>query len=134
MRFFGTRYTNFSKRSSVSAYLERQLLSGGAVGCFSAPACSPSARECDVGGCFTGSLAVERLVGKVKWFNDTKGFGFISGNGGQDIFVHHTAIVADGYRSLKEGDSVEFDLETSPKGVRALNVRKVGANVSVLAV
>lgn len=63
--------------------------------------------------------------GKVKWFNDTKGFGFISGEGGQDIFVHHTAIVAEGYRSLKEGDTVEYDLEPGPKGLKASNVRRV---------
>jgi cold shock protein len=71
--------------------------------------------------------AVEHTQGKVKWFNDTKGFGFISGDGGQDIFVHHTAILADGYRSLKEGDVVEFELEPGPKGLKAINVRAVGA-------
>jgi CspA family cold shock protein len=72
-------------------------------------------------------VAVDRTQGKVKWFNDVKGFGFISGDGGQDIFVHHTAIVADGYRSLKEGELVEFDLEPGPKGLKAVNVRKVDA-------
>ena len=77
---------------------------------------------------------MERIVGKVKWFNDVKGFGFISGDGGQDIFVHHTAIVADGYRSLKEGDLVEFDLESSPKGVRALNVRKAGVPAAMAVI
>ena len=70
---------------------------------------------------------MEHTQGKVKWFNDVKGFGFISGEGGQDIFVHHTAIIAEGYRSLKEGDLVEFDLEPGPKGLKAVNVRKAGA-------
>ena len=67
-----------------------------------------------------------RAQGKIKWFNAEKGFGFISGNGEQDIFVHHTAIVTDGYRSLKEGQMVEFDLEPGPKGPKATNVRPVG--------
>ena len=69
---------------------------------------------------------MDRTQGKVKWFNDVKGFGFISGDGGQDIFVHHTAILAEGYRSLKEGDAVEYELEPGPKGLKAINVRKVG--------
>jgi cold shock protein len=68
---------------------------------------------------------VGRTQGKVKWFNDLKGFGFISGEEGQDIFVHHTAIQADGYRSLKEGELVEFDVEPGPKGLKASNVRRV---------
>ena len=71
---------------------------------------------------------MEHTQGKVKWFNDVKGFGFISGEGGQDIFVHHTAILAEGYRSLKEGDMVEFDLEPGPKGLKAVNVRPVNAH------
>jgi cold shock protein len=79
------------------------------------------------------SVAVERTQGKVKWFNDVKGFGFISGEGGQDIFVHHTAIVAEGYRSLKEGEVVEYDLETGPKGLKAVNVRKAEAAQPVIA-
>ena len=68
---------------------------------------------------------MERTQGKVKWFNDTKGFGFIAGNGEQDIFVHHTAILAGGYRSLKEGEVVEYDLEPGPKGPKAVNVRRL---------
>jgi cold shock protein len=67
------------------------------------------------------------MQGKIKWFNDVKGFGFISGDCGQDIFVHHTAIVAEGYRSLKEGETVEYDLEPGPKGLKAANVRRVEA-------
>lgn len=61
--------------------------------------------------------------GKVKWFNDAKGYGFITGDGmDKDIFVHHTAIVADGFRTLAEGDPVEFELVEGPKGPKAENV------------
>jgi CspA family cold shock protein len=63
--------------------------------------------------------------GKVKWFNDAKGFGFITQESGQDVFVHFSAIAGDGYRSLKEGDAVEFDVTRGPKGLQASNVRKV---------
>ena len=63
--------------------------------------------------------------GKVKWFNDAKGFGFIAQDDGKDVFVHHTAIVADGFRSLAEGDAVEFEVTNGPKGLAATNVRKV---------
>jgi len=61
--------------------------------------------------------------GTVKWFNDAKGFGFISQDGGDDVFVHHTAIQMDGFRSLKEGQRVEFDVVKGPKGLQAANVR-----------
>src|SRR5687768_4359115 len=63
--------------------------------------------------------------GKVKWFNDAKGFGFIAQESGPDVFVHFTAIQAEGFRSLAEGDNVEFDVAQGPKGLQAQNVRKV---------
>ena len=63
-------------------------------------------------------------TGTVKWFNDAKGFGFISRGNGPDVFVHHTAIAADGFRSLAEGDKVVFDVVQGPKGLQAANVRK----------
>jgi cold shock protein len=62
--------------------------------------------------------------GTVKWFNDSKGYGFISQEGGEDVFVHHTAIQMDGFRSLTEGDKVEFEVAQGPKGLQAQNVRK----------
>jgi cold shock protein len=65
-------------------------------------------------------------TGTVKWFNDAKGFGFITREGGPDLFVHHSAIVADGFRSLSEGQQVEFDITEGPKGLQAQNVRLAG--------
>jgi cold shock protein len=62
--------------------------------------------------------------GTVKWFNDAKGFGFITREGAPDVFVHHTAIMSEGFRSLAEGESVEFDVVQGPKGLQAANVRK----------
>ena len=70
-------------------------------------------------------MASQRVVGTVKWFNDAKGFGFLAQDGGKDVFVHHSAIVAEGFRSLTEGDKVEFSIEQGPKGPSAVNVRKV---------
>ena len=66
----------------------------------------------------------DRENGTVKWFNDAKGFGFLAVEGGKDVFVHHSAIDAEGFRSLTEGDKVEFSIEQGPKGPSAVNVRR----------
>ena len=71
-------------------------------------------------------MSEQRNTGTVKWFNDQKGYGFIARDeGGGDIFVHHTAIQMQGYRSLIEGQRVEFDIEEGPKGLAAANVTRV---------
>ena len=64
-------------------------------------------------------------TGTVKWFSDEKGFGFITREEGEDVFVHHTAIQAEGFRTLREGQAVEFDIQQGPKGAQAANVRAV---------
>ena len=64
----------------------------------------------------------ERITGTVKWFNGGKGYGFISREGGEDVFVHYSAIQGEGYRNLEEGQAVEFSVEKGPKGLQASNV------------
>src|SRR5205085_8593286 len=67
----------------------------------------------------------ERITGTVKWFNGAKGYGFIAREGGEDVFVHFSAIQGEGYRNLEEGQKVEFTIEKGPKGLQAANVVKV---------
>jgi CspA family cold shock protein len=67
------------------------------------------------------------MKGTVKWFNNARGFGFIGRDNGPDVFVHYTAITSEGYKSLAEGDAVEFDIEPGQKGPQAANVRKVAS-------
>tara|TARA_B100001013_G_scaffold183112_1_gene110349 strand:- start:70 stop:279 length:210 start_codon:yes stop_codon:yes gene_type:complete len=64
----------------------------------------------------------ERVQGTVKWFNSSKGYGFISHEGGEDVFVHYSAVQSEGFRSLEEGQAVEFTVERGPKGLQASNV------------
>ena len=68
-----------------------------------------------------------RVIGTVKWFNPSKGYGFIAHNDGKDVFVHYSAIQMEGYRTLAEGDQVEFTIEDGAKGPQAVNVTKVMA-------
>lgn len=65
------------------------------------------------------------LKGKVKWFNESKGFGFIEQDNGKDVFVHYSAIEGSGFRTLAEGDEVEFEVVESPKGLQASKVNKI---------
>jgi CspA family cold shock protein len=65
-------------------------------------------------------------TGRVKWFNDAKGYGFIAREDGPDVFVHYSAIQGDGFRSLAEGQTVQFEITEGPKGLQATNVQKLG--------
>jgi CspA family cold shock protein len=64
----------------------------------------------------------ERIIGTVKWFNGTKGYGFLAREDGEDVFVHYTAITMEGFKNLVEGQKVEFSIEKGPKGLQAVNV------------
>ncbi|MFW6126713.1 MAG: cold-shock protein [Thermodesulfobacteriota bacterium] len=66
-----------------------------------------------------------RVTGKVKWFNEAKGYGFIQQDGGPDVFVHYSNITGKGFRTLKENDEVEFEVNEGPKGLQAVDVEKV---------
>jgi len=75
---------------------------------------------------FRSIMEVQMTTGRVKWFNDQKGFGFIEvEGGGKDVFVHHSAIQGEGFKSLREGDEVEFEVTKGPKGPQASNVKLV---------
>ena len=69
-------------------------------------------------------------TGKVKWFNNAKGYGFITRESGEDLFVHFKSIVGEGYKSLKQGEAVQFDVEQGTKGLQAVNVTKVAPSVA----
>jgi len=71
-----------------------------------------------------GKRSRSMTTGKVKWFNDSKGFGFLEQEDGEDIFVHFSAISGDGFKSLAEGDAVNFDIVKGPKGLQAANVTR----------
>jgi len=71
-----------------------------------------------------GEMHVERLKGTVKWFNNAKGYGFLGRDDGPDVFIHYSAITTEGYKSLQEGDKVEFEIVQGQKGPQAANVTK----------
>ncbi len=70
---------------------------------------------------------MERFRGSVKWFNNTKGYGFLGRDGGADVFIHFSAIAMEGYKSLQEGDQVEFEIVQGQKGPQAANVTKINS-------
>jgi CspA family cold shock protein len=86
-----------------------------AVRCHAASCAAPIARK----------TSTMRITGKVKWFNNAKGYGFIERDGGSDVFVHFSAVQGNGFRTLEEGQAVEFEIVDGPKGPQAGNVTKV---------
>jgi CspA family cold shock protein len=79
----------------------------------------------EIPGASRGKAHVERLKGTVKWFNNAKGYGFLGRDEGPDVFIHYSAITSDGYKSLQEGDKVEFEIVQGQKGPQAANVTKL---------
>ena len=75
--------------------------------------------------CLLGKEWLAMATGKVKWFNDQKGFGFIANEQGRDVFVHHSVIEGDGFKTLQENETVEYDFEDGPKGMKATKVRRL---------
>jgi len=80
-----------------------------------------------VGTTFREASVMARVTGKVKWFSQEKGYGFLEQEGGPDVFVHHSAIQGSGFKTLNEGESVEFDVIEEPKGLKAQNVVRLDA-------
>ena len=85
----------------------------------------PAAKQQILNVAFRANKESLVATGTVKWFNESKGFGFLSQESGEDVFVHFSAIQGDGFKTLAEGDRVEFDVTKGPKGLQAANVRKI---------
>jgi CspA family cold shock protein len=103
---------------AVFFYVRTNLLKGRkrAGGCHAAPHAAQ----------LQGRKSTMRITGKVKWFNNAKGYGFIERDGGSDVFVHFSAVQGNGFRTLEEGQAVEFEIVDGPKGPQAGNVTKAG--------
>jgi cold shock protein len=115
---FGNDYDDRDTRRAAS--------SRGVFVCLPIPEGSPARLAGAHRGLKTPQGEVRGMAqGQVKWFNDAKGYGFITQEGGEDVFVHYSAIQAQGFKSLAEGDKVEFEVTRGPKGLQAANVRKV---------
>jgi cold shock protein len=82
-------------------------------------------RTCEGMSGFTRGMYMSKVTGTVKWFNNTKGYGFISQPAGADVFVHYSSIQEKGYRTLREGEQVEFDVKSGPRGPQAENVMRL---------
>jgi CspA family cold shock protein len=101
-----TSFVSFYLREAAETFESRLFL-------FATPICTISRRKQQMSN------------GSVKWFNESKGFGFITSEDGKDVFVHFSSIKADGFKTLAEGDKVSFDIEMGPKGPKAVNVVKL---------